>query len=87
MLDGNFAAGSVILNGYSNFEGVGNSKMNAKAIAEAQEEFLEQYDLGISASEISAGLYHNTYMTFTSDNTYELTYLYSRTKNFSFFRS
>ena len=75
MLDGNFAAGSAIIDGYSNFESVGNSKMNIEAIAEAQEKFLNQYDLGISASEVSAGLYHDTYMTFTFENTYELTYL------------
>ena len=75
MLRGNFAAGSAIVNGYSNFESVANYKMDADEIAEAQQQFLEQYDLGISASEVSAGLYHNTYMVFTSDNTYELTYL------------
>lgn len=75
MLGGNFAAGSAIVNGYSNFEGVANYKMDADEIAEAQQEFLDLYDIGISASEVSAGLYHNTYMVFTSDNTYELTYL------------
>ena len=75
MLRGNFAAGSAIVNGYSNFESVANYKMDADEITEAQQQFLNQYDLGISASEVSAGLYHNTYMTFTFENTYELTYL------------
>ena len=75
MLDGNFAAGSVILDGYSNFEGLGNSKMNAEAIAKAQEKFLNLYDIGISASEVSAGLYHDYTMNYTYENFYELTYL------------
>lgn len=75
MLRGNFAAGSAIVNGYSNFESVVNYKMDADKIVEAQQQFLDQYDLGISASEVSVGLYHNTYIVFTSDNTYELTYL------------
>ena len=75
MLDGNFAAGSAIFNGYSNFEGVGNSKMNAEAIAEAQEKFLKRYDLGIPASEVSAGLCNNIAAAYTSRNMYEFTYL------------
>ena len=75
MLRGNFAASSVIFNGYSNFESVDNYKMDADEIAEAQQQFLEQYDLDISASEVSAGLYHDTYMGFTSENAYEFTYL------------
>ena len=75
MLRSNFVAGFVIIDGYSNFESVFNYKMDAGEIAEAQQQFLEQHDLGISASEVSAGLYHDTYMVFTSNNTYELTYL------------
>jgi len=72
MLDGNFAAGSAIIDGYSNFESVGNSKMNAKAIAEAQERFLEEYDISISASEVSAGLCADYATGYTYNNFYEM---------------
>ncbi len=72
MLGGNFAAGSVIIDGYSNFESVGNSKMNAEAIEEAQERFLDEYDLGISASEVSAGLCADYAATYTYNNFYEI---------------
>jgi uncharacterized protein YkwD len=72
-LRGNFAIGAAVVDGYDTVEFLSTSHMDEEDIAEAQESFVKEYDVGISAKEVEAALYRDTYSVYTYDNLYQLT--------------